>query len=99
MTAICSHSETDYRARSWKDRLSSWSTYAAAAGAALATASSAEANIIVGSSITFVNPATPISVKLGNPPSYTGNQSATQRFTIAGKTVEIAVGNATHTVG
>jgi hypothetical protein len=42
----------------WKDRLGSWKVYAAAVGATLATASSAEANII------YTHPASPVEAHL-----------------------------------
>jgi hypothetical protein len=61
----------------WKDRLGSWSVYAAAAAATLATASSAEANII------YTHPASPVEAKFSNYVSHLSSE-ATARFTING---------------
>src|SRR5215471_1828977 len=77
------------RQRSWKDHLGNWRVYAAAAGATLANASSAEANIIY----TVAQP--PIEAKFAHPLSSKASTRQSSRaaasFTIRGKAVNIFV--------
>src|SRR5262252_2961698 len=70
--------------RSWKDHLGNWRAYAAAAGATLASASSAEANIIYS----VAQP--PIEAKLAHLPP-TATTSAVTGFTIHGAQVDLRV--------
>ena len=67
----------------WRDRLANWSIYAAAAGAALAAASSAEAGII------YVNPTTKPDAKVPGTAPYAGVSLVP--FTIDGLPVSVFV--------
>lgn len=63
MAAPMAHSDSDDRGAGRKDRVGSWSKYAAAAGATIAAASSADANIIYS----VARP--PIEAKFAHQPS------------------------------
>lgn len=85
MAATIPHSDSHDPEASWKDRIGSWTMYAAAAGATLASASSAEANIIYS----VAQP--PIEARFAQQPSYGANVAVTSPFTVRGARLALYV--------